>query len=107
MPNYQLLTQDEVDHLDDGTPVTITWSGGNGPHEYVVAVRPDRVEPGDRYAAPADDPHGKMRYYPGVISFVGNAKFHTKVIVGHNLPDEARQLLGGVYVSGSWRRSDA
>ena len=107
MADYSLLTQDEVDRLKDGTPVTITWSGGNGPHEYVVAVWPGREEPGNRYAAPADDPNGKMRYYPGPISFVGSARFHTKVIIGHDLPDEARQLLGGVYVSGSWDRRNA
>lgn len=39
------LTQAEVDALPDGTRILVTWSGGNGPHEYVV-----RVIDGRRYA---------------------------------------------------------
>lgn len=33
------LTQEEVDALPDGTKVLITWSGGNGPHEYEVVQK--------------------------------------------------------------------
>jgi len=30
------LTQSEVDNLPEGTPVTVTWTGGNGPHNYLI-----------------------------------------------------------------------
>lgn len=36
MMHGKLLTQDEVDGLPEGTPVLITWSGGNGPHRYTI-----------------------------------------------------------------------
>jgi hypothetical protein len=38
-----LLTTSEVSELVEGTPVTITWSGGNGPHDYVIAVEPNHI----------------------------------------------------------------
>lgn len=31
-----MLTQEEVDQLPEGTRVSIIWSGGNGPHEYII-----------------------------------------------------------------------
>jgi ornithine carbamoyltransferase len=31
-----LLTQEEVDKLKDGTRITVIWSGGNVPHDYIV-----------------------------------------------------------------------
>lgn len=42
----EALTQAEVDTLPAGTRVLVTWSGGNGPHEYVIVVCD-----GKRYAA--------------------------------------------------------
>lgn len=30
------LTQEEVDALPEGAEVIITWSGGNGPHKYII-----------------------------------------------------------------------
>lgn len=32
------LTQEEFDQLPDGADVVITWSGGNGPHQYKIHV---------------------------------------------------------------------
>ncbi len=32
------LTEDDFDALPDGARVVVTWSGGNGPHEYLVRV---------------------------------------------------------------------
>jgi hypothetical protein len=32
----RLLTQQEVNELDEGTRVMVKWSGGNGPHEYEI-----------------------------------------------------------------------
>jgi hypothetical protein len=32
------LTQEEVDELPEGAEVVITWSGGNGPWRYTIAV---------------------------------------------------------------------
>ena len=34
----ELLSQEEVDQLPDGSKVEIVWSGGNGPHEYLIYV---------------------------------------------------------------------
>ena len=33
------LTQKEVNMLVDGTKVMVTWSGGNGPHTYILRHR--------------------------------------------------------------------
>ncbi len=30
------LTQQEVDNLPTGTPITVLWSGGNGPFDYKI-----------------------------------------------------------------------
>lgn len=32
----RLLSQSEVDELDDGDEVMVKWNGGNGPHRYVI-----------------------------------------------------------------------
>lgn len=32
----ELLTQEEVNRLADGTAVAVVWPGGNGPHRYSV-----------------------------------------------------------------------
>jgi len=60
-PSGDPLTANEVAQLPDGTPIVVKWSGGNGPHEYVIAV--DRF--GRRFAAvvPALDPTGRLRWY--------------------------------------------
>lgn len=63
------LTYDEVRALTEGTVVEVVWSGGNGPHRYVV-VFDDRGEP--YLAMPDDDPNGRMRYYNPVGDFVGD-----------------------------------
>lgn len=34
----QPLTEDDFDALPDRARVVVTWSGGNGPHEYLVRV---------------------------------------------------------------------
>jgi hypothetical protein len=61
------LTQAEVDALPEGTAVEVVWSGGNGPHRYLL-VRDDR---GRSYAVGLrEDPHGPMRYY-NPLDFVG------------------------------------
>lgn len=62
------LTPDEIDALPDGTEVEILWSGGNGPHRYLLV----KDERGRSYAlSPHEDPHGPMRYYNPLGSFVG------------------------------------
>jgi hypothetical protein len=35
----ELLTQEQVDTLPDGTKVFVIWVGGNGPHEYTKETR--------------------------------------------------------------------
>lgn len=66
------LTEEQVAELDEGTPVTIIWSGGNGPHDYVIAVS----EAGQRYAWGGVE--GRLRYY-NPLHFVGQRRFHTRV----------------------------
>lgn len=36
LPDGQPMTRDEVAALQDGERIVVIWSGGNGPHEYVV-----------------------------------------------------------------------
>ena len=37
------LTMEEVVELEPGTRIVVTWSGGNGPHEYKVGRWYDEV----------------------------------------------------------------
>jgi hypothetical protein len=69
------LTADEVATLPEGTPITVTWSGGNGPHAYVITVD----KRGNRYAwVPDRDPMGRLRWY-NPLRFVGQERYHTRV----------------------------
>jgi hypothetical protein len=71
----KLLTQEQVDELEEGTWVLITWSGGNGPHNYRITVDNN----GNRYACGADyfdTPEDPLRFY-NPIDFVGHERFHT------------------------------
>lgn len=34
------LTQEQVDALEEGIEVVVTWSGGNGPHVYRIVHTP-------------------------------------------------------------------
>lgn len=70
------LEREDIDQLPEGTPVTVTWSGGNGPHDYVIVV--DRL--GYRYAATSDDPEDRLRFYnPLTDTFTGTERYHTRV----------------------------
>jgi len=64
------LTQAEVDGLPDGTPIEVTWSGGNGPHRYRVHVD----HRGNRYAWSGS---GDPTYNP--LTYVGAEPYHTHV----------------------------
>lgn len=69
------LSAEDVGRLPDGARVRVIWSGGNGPHEYVIAVD----EYGQRYAASTrPDPDDRMRWY-NPLTFVGTQRFHTRV----------------------------
>jgi len=73
------LEEAEVAALRDGERVRITWSGGNGPHEYVIAVD----EHGRRYAVSecgSPEIREQMRWY-NPIEFVGVERYHTRVEV--------------------------
>lgn len=37
----RLLSQEEVNNLDEGTEVMVKWSGGNGPHKYELEFHYD------------------------------------------------------------------
>lgn len=67
------LTAAEVAELAEGTPITVIWSGGNGPHDGIVTV--DEV--GNRYYWVERFGEGLRFYNP--LRFVGQARFHTRV----------------------------
>lgn len=63
---YRALTQEEVDRLPVGARVRVTWSGGNGPHDYFVipnvdgarvAITLDGTWVGTLTEVGADQPH--------------------------------------------------
>lgn len=41
--NAAPLTREEVATLEDGARIVVTWSGGNGPHEYVAKRQHGKV----------------------------------------------------------------
>lgn len=67
------LTEDQVAELEEGTPVTIIWSGGNGPHDYTITVGED----GQRYAML--DRAGRVTRFTNPLRFVGQRRYHTRV----------------------------
>lgn len=71
--NNSPLTPDEVNRLPEGATVTVIWSGGNGPHDYLVVVGDD----GQRYVAAESAPI-ELRFY-NPLTFVGQERFHTRV----------------------------
>lgn len=76
-PDAEPLSAEEVERLPEGARVVVIWSGGNGPHEYVIAVD----ERGERYTVSvqyADDPNHRMRWY-NPLTFVGVERYHTRV----------------------------
>lgn len=75
------LTADEVAALPEGVAITVLWSGGNGPHQYRIAV--DRF--GQRYAATRDE---NLRFY-NPLQFVGQQKWHTRVWLTPPQPDNS------------------
>ena len=68
------LTAFDVAALPNDTPITVTWSGGNGPHDYVISV--DKW--GQRYAAINTDPEDRMRFY-NQLTYVGVKPGWTRV----------------------------
>lgn len=41
----ELLTQEQVNNLPDGTEIVVIWAGGNGPHRYSVERLGEAAEP--------------------------------------------------------------
>jgi hypothetical protein len=72
VPNRAPLTAEQVQGLPEGTPVVVIWTGGNGPHRYVIAV--DHW--GRRYVW--DGESERLRYY-NELYFVGQEPYHTRV----------------------------
>lgn len=94
------LTPDEVAELADGTPITVIWAGGNGPHDYVVSVN----DHGTRCAW-KDDGEERLRFY-NPLRFVGQERFHTRVWL-REVPAAAviaGELLGRDFVETAERR---
>lgn len=69
----QFLTQKEVDELPVDTKVIITWTGGNGPHEYKIHKR-DGVT-----GSFVNEHNPNAGWYDGEIDFVGEENYHTRV----------------------------
>lgn len=75
------LTQEEVDNLPAGTKVVITWSGGNGPHEYTIHKR-------DYSGSFVKESNPNAGSYDGEIDFVGEKSPYTVVTLANPpLPD--------------------
>ena len=72
MNKKKFLTQEEVNNLSIGTKVRIIWSGGNGPHDYVIRTKAGNLSCVDRLNPNAG-------WYYGQIDFVGKESFHTQV----------------------------
>lgn len=73
------LTQEEVNSLPSGTVVEVTWTGGNGPHKYVIEKPPYDTTP----LAFIIEKDGR-RIEVGELDFVGQEKPYTLVsIVGN------------------------
>lgn len=69
------LSPEQVQDLPEGQPITVIWSGGNGPCHYLIAV--DRK--GRRYASMESDfANERLRYY-NPLTFVGVEKPRTRV----------------------------
>jgi len=66
-----MLTQEELDALPPGTLITVVWSGGNGPFEYVVAKKWGRT-----YAAFI---RRGVLHLVAELDFVGPERPHTMV----------------------------
>ena len=58
-PEGDPLTDWQVAELREGTPVTVIWSGGNGPHDYEITVDGR----GQRYVCAPGEDNERMRYY--------------------------------------------
>lgn len=69
----ELLTAEEVEKLPNGTKVIITWSGGNGPHRYVI----QRIRYGTIIARMPGEKHLRPKNH--TINFVGKERYHTHV----------------------------
>ena len=70
--NNNLLTQEELNNLPDRTKIIVIWSGGNGPHEYVLRQTDHGLYVEDSFL---EEPNWKG----GSLDFVGTEKYHTKV----------------------------
>lgn len=77
LKNY--LTQEEVNRLPNKTRVMVLWSGGNGPHEYIIFNgSEDWDECAYALSLRQDLPQDPRR---NPLNFVGKESFHTKVYV--------------------------
>ena len=73
MREIKYLTQTEVNNLKAGVKVIITWSSGNGPHEYIIHKREGQN------ASFVSEHNPNAGWYDGKIDFVGKESYHTKV----------------------------
>lgn len=69
------LTREELDALPENTPITVMWSGGNGPHKYILV---DGAF-GLRYACLEKDLGDPRLREINPLEFVGTERRHTRV----------------------------
>jgi len=75
MPDSEMLSEDEVRALPEGTWITVIWSGGNGPHDYELVFN----HQGEPYAwAKNLDHNGNLKFY-NPLTFIGKERYHTRV----------------------------
>lgn len=72
-----LLEQSEVDELPDGQRIVVTWSSGNGPHEYALRVKDGRP----CAVLLPDGGYIDQEVVVGQLDFVGKMRYHTHVLI--------------------------
>ena len=82
------LTQEEVDALPEGTQVTITWTGGNGPHNYTIGKFDGQAW------TTGEGSDGKL-HLGDRIDFVGSEKPFTLVTLTNPSQAARREALPG------------
>lgn len=85
-----VLTAEQIEELPEGTPISVIWSGGNGPHDYLL-----HHDAFGSYAAPNPpyedaDVQRRMEVY-NPLRFIGDKQFHTRVwLAGTTEPPPVR-----------------
>lgn len=72
------LTAEEISALRNGTVIKVTWSGGNGPHEYRIR----QTVHGSYAMSEWDWRHDRINW-SSKLDFIGTARPYTIVRLAH------------------------